>query len=108
MDTEKTQSGNGQDNSSPEEKKPILDEITDLAATAAGVLAESAVKAGAKKARKAVAKRLPRPVKKAANTIAKAAKAPKKNSQENRQEVEESGGNLQQVIERNPALSLLW
>jgi hypothetical protein len=78
MDTEKTQSGNGQPNSSSEEKKPILDQITDLAAAAAGVIAETAVKAGTKKARKAVAKRLPRPVKKAANTIAKAAKAPKK------------------------------
>ena len=77
MDTEKTQYGNGQDDSPPEEKKPIIDQVTDLAAAAAGTLAETAVKAGAKKAREAIAKRLPRPVKKAANTIAKAAKAPK-------------------------------
>jgi hypothetical protein len=80
MDTEKTQHGNGQDNSAPEKKKPIIDQVTDLAAAAAGTLAETAVKAGAKKAREAVAKRLPRPVKKAANTIAKAAKAPKKSA----------------------------
>ena len=73
----KTQYGNGQDDSPPEEKKPIIDQVTDLAADAAGTLAETAVKAGAKKAREAIAKRLPRPVKKAANTIAKAAKAPK-------------------------------
>jgi acyl-CoA reductase-like NAD-dependent aldehyde dehydrogenase len=69
-----------QDDSPPEEKKPIIDQVTDLAADAAGTLAETAVKAGAKKAREAIAKRLPRPVKKAANTIAKAAKAPKKSA----------------------------
>ena len=62
MDTEKTQYGNGQDDSPPEEKKPIIDQVTDLAADAAGTLAETAVKAGAKKAREAIAKRLPRPV----------------------------------------------
>ena len=49
--------------------------MTDLAAQAAGTLAETAVKAGAKKAKKAVARRLPGPVKKAAKTIARAAKA---------------------------------
>jgi hypothetical protein len=59
----------------PEEKKPIIDQITDLAAEAAGTLAATAVKAAERKARKAAAKRLPRPVKRAANTIAKAAKA---------------------------------
>jgi hypothetical protein len=80
MDREKTQHGNGQDNTPPEEKKPIVDQMTDLAAAAAGTLAETAVKAGAKKAREEVAKRLPRRVKKAANTIAKAAKTPKKRS----------------------------
>ena len=80
MDTEKTQYENGQDDSPPEEKKPIIDQVTDLAADAAGTLAETAVKAGAKKAREAIAKRLPRPVKKAASTIAKAAKAPKKSA----------------------------
>jgi hypothetical protein len=49
--------------------------MTDLAAQAAGSLAETAVKAGAKKAKKAVARRLPGPVKKAAKTIARAAGA---------------------------------
>ena len=48
MDTEKTQYGNGQDGSPPEETKPIIDQVTDLAA-AAGTLAETAVKAGQKK-----------------------------------------------------------
>ena len=62
MDTEKTQYGNGQDDSPPEEKKPIIDQVTDLGADAAGTLAETAVKAGAKKAREAIAKRLSRPV----------------------------------------------
>ena len=63
MDTEKT--GHiGQDNSPPENKKPIIDQLTDLAAQAAGTLTETAVKAVAKKAKKAVARRLPRPVKK--------------------------------------------
>ena len=65
---------NGRDNSPPEEEKPIIDQMTDLAAQAAGTLAETAVKAGAKKAKKAVARRLPGPVKKAATTIARAAK----------------------------------
>ena len=73
MDTEKTQYGNGQ--GYPSAKKPIIDQMTDLAAEAAGTLAATAVKAAARKARKAAAKRLPRPVKRAANTIAKAAKA---------------------------------
>ena len=70
MDTE-----NGRDNSPPEGEKPIIDQMTELAAQAAGTLAETAVKAGAKKAKKAVARRLPGPVKKAATTIARAAKA---------------------------------
>jgi len=77
MDREKTQYVDGQDGSPPEETKPIIDQVAELAAAAAGTLAATAVKAGAKK-RKAVAKRLPRPVKKAANTIAKATKALKK------------------------------
>ena len=66
---------NGRDNSPPEGEKPIIDQMTELAAQAAGTLAETAVKAGAKKAKKAVARRLPGPVKKAAKTIARAAKA---------------------------------
>ena len=49
MGTEKSHYGNGQDDSPPEEKKPIIDQVTDLAADAAGTLAETAVKAGAKK-----------------------------------------------------------
>jgi hypothetical protein len=68
MDTEKTE----------QEKKPIIDQMTDLAAEAAGTLAETAVKAIAKRAKKAVTKSGPTPVRKAAKTVAKAAKAPKK------------------------------
>ena len=52
MNTEKTQYGNGQNNSSPEEKKPIIDQVTDLAADAAGTLAETAVKAWRKKSKR--------------------------------------------------------
>jgi hypothetical protein len=70
MDTE-----NGFDNSPPAGEKPIVDQMTELAAQAAGTLAETAVKAGANKAKKAVARRLPGPVKKAAKTITRAAKA---------------------------------
>ena len=66
---------NGRDNSPPEGEKPIIDQMTDLAAQAAGTLAETAVKAGAKKAKKAVGRRLPGPIRKAAKTIARAAKA---------------------------------
>ena len=65
---------NGRDNSPPKGEKPIIDQMTELTAQAAGTLAETAVKAGAKKAKKAVARRLPGSVKKAANTIARAAK----------------------------------
>ena len=54
MDTEK-QSTNRQDNAPSEEKKPVIDQMTDLAAEAAGALAETAVKTVAKKAKKAVA-----------------------------------------------------
>jgi hypothetical protein len=53
--------------------------MTDLAAQAAGALAESAVKTVAKQAKKVVAKRIPTSVKKAvAKKVAKAAKTPKK------------------------------
>ena len=68
MDTEKTERA----------KKPIIDQMTDLAAEAAGTLAQTAVKAVAKRAKKSIAKSGPTPVKKAAKTVAKAAKAPKK------------------------------
>jgi hypothetical protein len=51
METEKSENGktenqtaNGHD-PAPQEKKPIIDQMTDLAAQAAGVLAETAVKA---------------------------------------------------------------
>jgi hypothetical protein len=49
-----------------------------LRAVAAGTLTQAAVKAVAKKAKKAVARRIPEPVKKAAK-MSKAAKAPKRN-----------------------------
>jgi uncharacterized membrane protein YebE (DUF533 family) len=69
METEKSenektesQTVNGHD-SAPDEKKPIIDQMTDLAAQAAGALAETAVVA--KKAKKAIAKRIPTSVKKA-------------------------------------------
>jgi hypothetical protein len=62
--------------------KSVVDEMTDLVAGAAGALAETAVKAVAKKTERAIAKRIPVPVKKAAKTVAKAAKAPKKSAKE--------------------------
>jgi hypothetical protein len=68
VDTEKTK----------QEKKPIIDHMTDLAAEAAGTLAETAVKAVAKGAKKAVAKSGPTPLRRSAKTVAKAAKAPKR------------------------------
>ena len=59
-------------------KKPIVDQLTDIAARAAGQLAEAAVKSVANRAKKAVAKK--RTVKKAAAAkvvkATKAAKAP--------------------------------
>jgi hypothetical protein len=57
------------------EKKPIIDQMTDMAAQAAGNLAETGVRAAAKKAKQEVAKRLPRTVKKAGKTITEAAEA---------------------------------
>jgi hypothetical protein len=59
-------------------KKPLADQVTDLLATAAGALAETAVKSVAKRVRKTAAKKTPKPVKKAVRAIGKAAKAPKK------------------------------
>ena len=97
MDTDKTQTTNEQDNSSQEEKKPFIDQMTDLAAKAAGMLTESALKAVAKKAKKAVAKRMPTRVKKAAKAAAQAAKAPKKTAkkksprEEDRHKINEEG-----------------
>jgi len=57
------------------EKKPIIDQMTDMAAQAAGNLAETGVRAAAKKAKQEVAKRLPRTVKKAGKIITEAAEA---------------------------------
>jgi hypothetical protein len=56
------------------EKKPIVDQITDMAAQAAGNLAETGVRAVAKKATQEIPKRLPRTVKKAGRAIVRAAK----------------------------------
>jgi DNA-binding ferritin-like protein len=72
VDTEK-QSTNSQNDTPFEEKKPVIDQMTDLAAEAVGALAETAVKTVAKKAKKAVARRIPKSVKKAAKTVANAA-----------------------------------
>jgi hypothetical protein len=70
MDTEKTEQA---------KKKPIVDQITDLAAVAAGALAATAVRSVAKRAKKATAKRMPASVKNAAGSVTKARKkAPKR------------------------------
>src|SRR5580692_7422041 len=57
--------------------KPLVDQMTDVVADAAGELAKTAVKAVAKRAKKAVVSHTPRPVKKAAKAVVKTAKAPK-------------------------------
>ena len=54
---------------SNEQKKPIADQVTDLVASAAGALAETAVKSVAKRVRKTAAKKTPVPLKKAAKAI---------------------------------------
>jgi hypothetical protein len=76
MDTEKTetQATNDQDKATSAEKKPIVDQLTDIAAQAAGQLAAAAVKSVAKRAKKAVAKRIPTSAKKAAKKAVKALK----------------------------------
>jgi hypothetical protein len=76
MDTEKTetQATNDQDKATSAEKKPIVDQLTDIAAQAAGQLAEAAVKSVAKRAKKAVAKRIPTSAKKAVKAPKKTAK----------------------------------
>jgi hypothetical protein len=61
-----------------EKEKPVVDQMTDVVADAAGELAKTAVKAVAKRAKKAVVRHTPKPVKKAAKTVSKAAKATKK------------------------------
>jgi hypothetical protein len=60
-----------------ENDKPLVDQMTDVVADAAGELAKTAVKAVAKRAKKAVVRNTPSPIKKAAKAVAKAAKAPK-------------------------------
>jgi len=59
-------------------KKPIAEQMTDLLATAAGALAEGAVRSVAKHVRKTAAKKAPAPIKKAAQGVANAAKRPKR------------------------------
>lgn len=61
-----------------EKEKPLVDQMTDVVADAAGELAKTAVKAVAKQAKKAVVRHTPTPVKKAAKAASKAAKAPNK------------------------------
>src|SRR6476646_7637566 len=80
------QKANGHD-SAPEEKKPIIDQMTDMLATAAGALAETAVKTVATRAKKAVAKRTPTAVKKAAKRAVKAATPKKAKTSAGRKEV---------------------
>lgn len=55
------------------QQKPVLDQMTDLAAQAAGTLAETAVRAVAQRAKKEAGKRLPASAKKAARTLSNAA-----------------------------------
>jgi len=61
-----------------EKDKPLVDQMTDVVADAAGELAKAAVKSVAKRAKKAVVRNTPAPVKRAAKAVAKAAKSPKK------------------------------
>jgi hypothetical protein len=61
-----------------EKDKPLVDQMTDVVADAAGELAKTAVNAVAKRAKKAVISHTPKPVKKAAKAVTKAAKAPKR------------------------------
>ena len=61
----------------PQEKKPIADQMTEIVAQAAGTLAETAVRAVAKRAKKAVGKRAS--TKRRAGSVSKAGKkAPKR------------------------------
>jgi hypothetical protein len=73
MENEKTEDTKSQP------KKPIVDQMTDLAAVAAGALAATAVRSAAKRAKKAVAKRVPASIKKGATSLTQPAKkAPKR------------------------------
>ena len=55
-----------------ENNKPLVDQMTDVVADAAGELAKTAVKAVANRAKKAVVRNTPAPVKRAAKVVAKA------------------------------------
>jgi hypothetical protein len=66
------------DDEKDDKDKPLVDQMTDVVADAAGELAKTAVKAVAKRAKKAVVRNTPAPVKRATKAVAKAAKAPKK------------------------------
>ena len=54
-------------NNRSDEKKSVADQMTDMLATAAGALAETAVKTVAKRVRKTVTKKTPAPVKNSEN-----------------------------------------
>ena len=57
----------------PSDTKPIVDQVTDVAADAAAELASTAVKALAEGAKKAIKKRTPKPITKAVAAVNKAA-----------------------------------
>src|SRR6478672_2603646 len=92
---------NGRDNSPSEGEKPIIDQMTELAAQAAGNLAETAVRAGAKKAKKAVARRLPGSVKKAATTTARAAKGGVRKSRATKARAAKARATSRKTVKKN-------
>ncbi|MDB5579415.1 MAG: hypothetical protein JWR80_4591 [Bradyrhizobium sp.] len=73
-----------------ETDKPLVDQMTDVVADAAGELAKTAVKAVAGRAKKAVISNTPAPVKRAARAVSKAAKAPKKTAKKAKKAVKKS------------------
>ena len=77
MDDTKQTGEHSPETQSDQPKKPLGEQITELVATAAGVLAEGAVRSVAKRVRKTAAKKTPVPLKKAAQAATKAAKAKK-------------------------------
>jgi hypothetical protein len=72
MDTEKAHT---EKTETEQERKPIAEQMTDLAASAAGLLVETTIKSIAERVRKSAAKKTPALEKKAATT---AAATPKK------------------------------
>ena len=70
-----------------EKDKPLVNQMTDVVADAAGELAKTAVKAVAKRAKTAVVSHTPKPVKRAARAVAKAAKTPKKTAKKTAKKV---------------------